>query len=202
MRTRLYGLDLDLSAGTVTLYRHGIVLLTVCGVMSMRCEHRYVAGDRQHMSLLRINGQQERLFFIDEVDGSTNVREVLAALSHLDAVLSWLLPTGHMYRQGDIGIYRRERLPRAAEPVPASSQPQEFAPVLGLRHVFKADANCSYFRLGDACFVQVHSPTPLIHPEHETVLLIEGVYELIKAHGESLCTPLTAHERKLELLPL
>jgi hypothetical protein len=113
----------------------------------------------------------------------SNVRAVPGRLPTLDEVLLWLLPKGHLARQGDVGIYRRHKLPLFVREVTANDYPQRFAHILGRRHRFSPAMACRYFKLNTRCYVLVESAVNLMHPEHAPVRLSRALYQIRSARG-------------------
>jgi len=161
----------------VILSLHDVVGVTT---QSMTCAEP--GSQVVFMRVLRTN-KRNRYFFIDFDDNQSNIREVHRDLNDLSAVLNWLLPAGYSHRQGDIGIYARQHLPLDRREIPNERQSTEFAGLMNRRHRFDCMQDCKFFRKDNRYFVQVLCRAHMVHPEHPSIALNPGLYELRGAKG-------------------
>jgi len=155
---------------------------------------------KQDMMLLRVVLCRTNILFFIDYDGiQTNLREVEYSLPDIEHVISWLLPSGHFARQGDVGIYATN-LPLNVQEVPWDSHAEMLAPVLKWRHVIEHPQNCLFFQSERRFFLRVLKDTSLEHPEHERIFLPCREYEIKGARGVSY--PILQNVRQSKEFPL
>lgn len=172
--------------GAATIRRDGFVALEIREVRNISWEENVDGlqeGALCHCRVQSFNGSK-RAFFLDADNGQANIREIDSALPDLRSVIKWLLPRGYSYRQGDIGIYRRESLPRMAQVVLARAYLEEYAPILHMRHRLEPLEACQFYRTTRKYFVRLESEARILHPEHAPVHMRVGSYEFIAARGQ------------------
>jgi hypothetical protein len=98
---------------------------------------------------------------------------------------------GDVFRQGDVYIFRRDKLPRGAKATAVSLQ---LAPgdTKGSRHCLDSSEGVEMYHVnGDALqgpFLSLSSTRTITHPEHGHVICPPGVYEVTyqRAYAEEL----------------
>jgi hypothetical protein len=81
-----------------------------------------------------------------------------------------------MYRQGDILLIERERIPEGAIRVYTDVLVE--GEVTGHKH--RICGSAQVYQLRDRLFVQVEQSAKLIHEEHEPLNIERGIYEVIR----------------------
>jgi hypothetical protein len=174
---------------TATLFLRGRPLTTANQVRQILEERAVANGANQSLMLLRVlTKNSSRSYFVDFEHGRTNVREVSPHLTTLSETVVWLLPRGYVERQGDVAFYE-VGVPDHADEVEAAGFERRLFPRLAGRHQFTPVSSTKFFIVADErFFLRVERSQPVIHPEHPTVELHVGEYELIVANGQSLPT--------------
>ena len=174
---------------TATLFLRGRRLITANEVRQISEERAVAEGANQSLLLLRVLTKDDsRSYFVDFEHGRTNVREVSPHLTTLGETLAWLLPRGYVERQGDVAFYEVS-IPDHVKEVEAAEFERRIFPRLGGRHQFTPVSTTKFFVAADQhFFLRVERSQPVIHPEHPTVELQVGGYELVVAKGQSLPT--------------
>jgi hypothetical protein len=172
---------------TATLVLRGRPLITINKVRQISEERAVAEGANQSLMLLRVLANDDsRNYFVDFEHGRTNVREVSPHLVTLSETLAWLLPGGYVERQGDVAFYETV-IPDHVKEVEAEEFDWLLFPQLGGRHQFAPISTTRFFVVSDQhFFLRVERSQPVIHPEHPTVELPVGGYELVVARGQSL----------------
>lgn len=185
---KFYHLNFHWKGNNLQISREGDIVVVIEGVVHISEEHRYLTDSREDLLFLKLvcRDENKRAFFIDHDKVQTTVREVDPELDDLDCVLRWLLPPGYTYRQGDIGIYSRPEILHHVKPVAEADYAEYFTGVLGRRHVLDPAANCTFYAGQGSCCIRVNAPTHLVHPEHKSIEIEAGIYEIRGARGEIL----------------
>ena len=172
---------------TATLVLRGRPLITINKVRQISEERAVAEGTNQSLMLLRVLANDEsRSYFVDFEHGRTSMREVSPHLVTLNETLAWLLPRGYVERQGDVAFYETV-IPNHVKEVEAEEFDWLLFPQLGGRHQFAPISTTRFFVVSDQqFFLRVERSQPVIHPEHPTVELPVGGYELVVARGQSL----------------
>jgi hypothetical protein len=172
---------------TATLVLRGRPLITINKVRQISEERAVAEGTNQSLMLLRVLANDDsRSYFVDFEHGRTNMREVSPHLVTLNETLAWLLPRGYVERQGDVAFYETV-IPNHVKEVEAEEFDWLLFPQLGGRHQFAPISTTRFFVVSDQqFFLRVERSQPVIHPEHPTVELPVGGYELVVARGQSL----------------
>ena len=174
---------------TATLVLRGRPLITTNEVRQISKERAVAEGANQSLMLLRVLTKDDsRSYFVDFEHGRTNVREVSPHIKTLSETLAWLLPRGYVERQGDVAFYAVS-IPDHVKKVEAAEFERQLFPRLAGRHQFAPVSTTKFFIAVDQrFFLRVERNQPVIHPEHLTVELRAGEYELVVANGQSLPT--------------
>jgi hypothetical protein len=174
---------------TATLVLRGRPLITTNKVRRVSKERAVAEEANQSLMLLRVLTKDDsRSYFVDFEHGRTNVREVSPHLTTLSETLAWLLPRGYVERQGDVAFYE-VGIPDHVKEVEAAEFERRLFPRLGGRHQFTPVSTTKFFIAADQrFFLRVEQSQSVIHPEHPTVELQAGGYELVVAKGQSLPT--------------
>jgi hypothetical protein len=174
---------------TATLVLRGRPLITTNEVRQISKECAFAKGTNQSLMLLRVLTKHDsRSYFVDFEHDRTNVREVSSHLTSLSETLAWLLPRGYVERQGDVAFYE-VGIPDHVKEVEAAEFERRLFPRLAGRHQFTPVSSTKFFITADQhFFLRVERSQPVIHPEHPTVELRVGGYELVVANGQSLPT--------------
>lgn len=200
--TRWGGVVVIADGGTLQIERYAQRVMTVTNVTKMTAEAG-LGSDGTREILLRLRSPAGwRAFFIDESDCQSNLREIDPSVTTLAAAVAWLLPPGFVCRQGDVGIYPCAVMPTQARACAAGTHLEAFGPVLGRRHVFETAAHCDFFVADCRYFVSVRDHVRLIHPEHESIAIERGQYEIISARGTPIPDALPLREALPATLPL
>jgi hypothetical protein len=174
---------------TATLVLRGHPLLKTNDVRQIFEERAVADGANQSLMLLRVlTKDNSRSYFVDFEHGRTNVREVSPHLTTLSEALAWLLLPGYAARQGDVAFYEVV-IPDLVKEVEAVEFERRLFSRLGGRHQFTPVSTTKFFIGADQhFFLRVERSQQVIHPEHPTVELQAGMYELAVAKGQSLPT--------------
>jgi hypothetical protein len=185
---KFYHLNFYWSGNSLQISREGDIVEIMEGIVHISEEYRYLAELQEDLLFLKIlcTFEKKRAFFINHDKVQTTVREVDPDLDDLDCVLRWLLPPDYTYRQGDIGIYHRSEIFDYVKPVQETDYAQYFSGVLGRRHVLDPMTNCIFFAGKGSCWIHVNEPVQLVHPEHKSIEIEAGLYEIQGARGEIL----------------
>jgi len=183
-----YHLHFQWTGDLVRLTRQDDYVTEIADVIRIEEEVRRLEESEQNILLLRFHDRHGRVrtLFIDNDPVQTNVREIASELDRLDNVFAWLLPLDYVYRQGDVGLYRRTEIPVQADKISTSSYADRFIEVLSKRHSLDPVGSCEFYSHNDKFYVHVIAPVRLNHPEHESISLETGIYELIGARGTPL----------------
>jgi len=178
-------LNLQWKTDTLVMTRQGVFLAEFRDVASIQQEYARIEESQQDVLLLRLHDRHGNVhaLFVDNDPVQTNVRLISSEVSRLADVYSWLLPSGYAHRQGDVGLYLRDKLPRNARKVSAKHYPQRFIGILSKRHSFAPIDSLRFYATRNTYYVRVVEPARLIHPEHEAQPLEPGLYRLIGAKG-------------------
>lgn len=82
------------------------------------------------------------------------------------------------YRQGDVGLYQVDSLPKGAKKL--KDKVLAYGEISGHRHRFANDSNIERYEVDGRLYLQVYQPTPLIHEEHHEQIILPGTYEQIQ----------------------
>jgi hypothetical protein len=175
------------SGSDVRITQDGETIVQITNVVRVEEDLLSRPETAQDSVLLRLWQKPDvvRALFIDDDQHQTSVREVDPSLVDVNAVIEWLLPAGYMCRQGDIGIYRRDRLPPNVREVRVPADTERLKRIVG-RHVLDRQDACKVFISGTRPFVLVQELVRLIHPEHSAIELDKGLYELVASRGRVL----------------
>lgn len=178
-------LNLQWNSDTLVMTRQGVFLAEFRDVSSIQQEYARMEESQQDVLLLRLHDRHGNVhsLFIDNDPVQTNVRLISSEVSRLADVYGWLLPSGYVHRQGDVGLYLRDKLPRNARKVSAKDYPQRFIGILSKRHDFIPTDSLQFYATRNTYYVRVVEPVRLIHPEHDALPLVPGLYRLIGAKG-------------------
>lgn len=81
------------------------------------------------------------------------------------------------HRQGDIRLKPIGKLPENAKKL--EDKTLAYGEVTGHSHRFLEPDNVDRYELEGRLYLQVYSPTPLIHEEHNKQIILPGTYEQI-----------------------
>lgn len=94
----------------------------------------------------------------------------------------------HQFYQGDVGIYlnghprfeRIKELPKSAikQPRPKDRIVLEYGEVTGHAHAIKEVDKCNLYLEGTRRFLEVCYAVPLVHEEHDVIVIQPGIYEI------------------------
>ena len=81
------------------------------------------------------------------------------------------------YRQGDVDIIPTDKVPakakKLAQPVLAEGE------LTGHHHRFLGGSVVDVFLAADGVkYLQVHQPSPLVHEEHDKIIILPGTYKV------------------------
>ena len=86
-----------------------------------------------------------------------------------------------MVRQGDILLVEVDAVPTDAKPVPrtGASVVIEYGEATGHRHQIRS-REVEMFELAGNRYLEVRSPSELVHEEHATIQLRKGIYKIVR----------------------
>jgi hypothetical protein len=175
--------------GTTALFRrNGELVIDVSNVVRLSEEWRESPQTEQTILFLRLFRADGSVcsLFLDNDNVQSNAREVSPDLERLDDVFPWLLDQDFVHRQGDVGVYACAQVPLLATLVSEEHVLDMFEPVLSRRHTFDPLSSCELFVGNNSYYVRVNKPVRLIHPEHRSIPLAIGLYEIRGARGTAL----------------
>jgi len=83
-----------------------------------------------------------------------------------------------MFRQGDILLKEIEKLPENKKIL--KDKVLAYGEVTEHSHRFERSENIDRFEYERKLYLQVYQPTPLIHEEHNPIIILPGIYEQIQ----------------------
>jgi hypothetical protein len=81
-------------------------------------------------------------------------------------------------RQGDVLLIKIDRIPENAKKL--EDKILAYGEVTGHSHRFSEPKNVDRYQSGNDVYLQVYSPTPLIHEEHNQHIILPGAYRQIQ----------------------
>jgi len=78
-------------------------------------------------------------------------------------------------RQGDIKLERIESIPKGAKIL--KDKILAYGEITGHTHRFKEPKNIERYEFGENTYLRVYADTPLIHEEHNTLIIPVGDYK-------------------------
>lgn len=81
-------------------------------------------------------------------------------------------------RHGDVLLKQIESLPTTAKKL--KDKVLAYGEVTGHRHQFSDPTAIDRFSDADKLYLQVYTPTPLSHEEHNTLIIDPGIYEQVQ----------------------
>ena len=201
-RLRTGNLLVELTGRRLSIRQDAYMVLSLEEVRDITSERLALSTGERVLHLRVLGRGRARSFFLSHDLLQTNVREVPSHLPNLAAVLEWLLPSFFLARQGDVGLYLRNRLPAGASEIAVGAYAVALTHVLGRRHRFAPLVHCRFFGHRRRAFVRVHQAVRLLHPEHAPLRIDSGLYEIRAARGRALPGATRVRESSSELLAL
>ena len=101
------------------------------------------------------------------------------------------------YRQGDVILHRVKDLPKEARPVRRRLRVRGET---GKQHVLEGEYRL--YRSGSQLYVVVEAPSKLTHPEHPTILVRPGTYEVRRVRSFELAEALSRASARPPILEI
>lgn len=192
--------------GNITIKRDGLLLEQCRNVCNVECETLHLTK-MEMVRLISIMSSSEKKnnYFIWRDATQSTIREVDQSLQNLESVLRWLLPTGYSYRQGDIALYECSSEWQSYFVCRSNLINVSLDTILGSRHFFDPPCLCANGNDGVVAgrlIVMLEEPSLLMHPEHGSLKVAPGIYEVIAAKGKPLPVEYILKESKQLTLPL
>lgn len=188
--TNYFGIKITwLDDNTMRMTRQEEFVTEISGIVDFSYDEMYNQETEQSMMFLKVfsKNNEVRAFFLDADPVQTNAREVDSSLGNLKEVLNWLLPPGYLCRQGDIGFYTCNGIPKEAIEVDRNEYEEYFIKPFHKRHLIEPKENCDFYVLdSDEYYINVKEKTNIVHPEHHLVQLPLGPVKVLCARGEPL----------------